>query len=632
MESTSVLEALRAPNQQLFEQACLAAGIPFPDTPQASAVLAEACLRGAKVKADLVAKAMPQPAARSACLDAVAALCWFGGWHEFQTYAKRFRSMTPQEQRQRPESYRMTVAAWALSREQYEIPLVQAVHLHQVGVLLENLNFDEDAAYRTAERLLFRSGEEPTAENILMDEFIEAHEAGDVDRAAKFVISALATTMARPMVDSLVGMVNDRAVQQGQFPPSVTVMLRTATDKGFHEYAYNAASQLMATATTPKDYREAEAYFKVAMDDEANPAMQAAAHVNYCPIIRDGLISGKPDWPAAVEIYEKAARMGLVKGMFNAGNVCLWLSEKGDKAYGKRAAYWYKHAMEHRASGKPSPDKESAQGLEDTVYVNCLVNLSGMHIDATVEDADLEEGMRWARELADRGAPIGLNNLGVGRIRRLARLTTSPQNSPGAHWRAVLEQLDWKFAGGLETMTVLLSKSGKRRIETQVDHLSLEMADGTTMPLFVTHEACLPAHGGIEMVGFIAKALSKQHPERFFLVTRKAFFIEVNGRSCTPIYVMHKGELSVQAIWASGSPELVLEHAQDGVAFPDKRFSNWNCMIPIAVNALDEGFLVVDNTNFGQPYVSVPEPWRMPFVSKAKLLDVKIILEGYPGP
>jgi hypothetical protein len=464
----------------------------------------------------------------------------------------------------------------------------------------------------------------------VLDELLQAHGDGNVDRAAKCVIEALSTKMERELVESLVSVVNNMAHEEDSYPPSLATMLRKATDAGFHEFAYNAANQIFEAAKSIKQYREAEAYFKIAMAFKENPALQAAAYVNYCPIVRDGLISGKPDWPAAVEIYETAARMGLVKAMFNAGTVCGWLADKGHEAYGARAAYWYNHALEHRASRKPSLDMESLQELEESEYARCMVALSALNIDARFAGADLEEGIRWAREMASRGDHHALNNLGIGRIRRLVRLVAKPQNSPGANWRTVLVQLDWRFKGEVETRAISLGKEGRRRIELRVDHVLVEMADGSTMPLFVTHDACLPCDDGFELLSIIAQTLEKQHPTGFFLLPRKALFVELKGRSCTPIYAMHKGRLRAQALWASGSPDLVLQHAQEGIEFPDERFSNWTCMVPIAVNALDEGFVVAAETKFEQPYVSVGEPWRMPFVDKDKLLDLRIVLEGGP--
>lgn len=308
-------------------------------------------------------------------------------------------------------------------------------------------------------------------------EILDAHEACDVDRAAECVIGALSSTMEREIVNSMLGLVNNLAHETDHYPKSVNAMLCKAADAGFHKYAYNAANQIMAGAKTRKAYREAERYYKLAMAFEENPGMQAAAHVNYCPIVRDGLISGTPDWPAAVEIYEIAARMGLVKGMFNAGNVCSWLAGRGDKAYGERAAYWFKFALDVRASGKSTLDMETPAELEE-VFEQCMVGLSACHIDSQFDGADLEEGIRWAKVVADRGNEHGRHNLGVGYMRRLATLAAKPEGSPGANWRSVLSKMDWRFEGEIVSQTLMLPSGSRKRVPMDVDKLIVEFEDG----------------------------------------------------------------------------------------------------------------------------------------------------------
>lgn len=459
-----------------------------------------------------------------------------------------------------------------------------------------------------------------------LDELMAAQEAGAVDRAAKCVIAALTTKMGRKLVNAMVSVVNNLAHSENHYPPSLKTLLCTAADLGFHEYAYNAANQVMIGAKSVKHYREAEAYFKLAMSFAENPALQAAAHVNYCPIVRDGLISGIPDWPAAVEIYETAARMGLVKAMFNAGNVSSWLADKGERAWGARAAYWFKYALDHRAARKPTLDQETPDELEG-VFEQCMLALSACHIDAKFDGAVLEEGIRWAKELATRGNLDARNNLGVGYIRRLAGLTAQPQSSPGANWRLVLSQMDWPFKEGIASHTILFATEPQKRVPMKVDELTVELSDGSVIPLFVTQDPCLPLFGGFELLGGVAEALAPRYPDGFFLLTRKALFLDDDGSAYTPIYVFQRGHFSLQSLWMGSSPNLVLQHAEDGVDFLDKRFGTWTCMIPIAVNALDEGFVVASDAEFGQPWIGVGGPWRMPFLDESQLLGLGLALK-----
>ncbi len=458
-----------------------------------------------------------------------------------------------------------------------------------------------------------------------LTELLKAHDAGDVDRAAKCASTALSSEMESRTVNAMVALVSNLAHAKKRYPSSLKGLMCKASDAGFHEFAYNAANQVAKTAKSAKDFKEAERLFQIAMSFTDNPATQAAAHVNYCEIIRDGLISGVPDWQRAVKIYETAARMGLVKAMFNAGNVCSWLETKGHREYGARAAYWFNYALEHRAAKAPTLDMESAEELEE-VYEHCMGVLSGLHIDAQFDGADLEVGIGWAKELAQKGDPHGINNLGVGYIRRIAKMTAKPHKSPGANWRAVLSAIDWTFKGEVETETVFvpaeLIEEGCTKVDRQVVVL-----DDDTISLFVTNEPCLPHAYGDELFSQIAMALIRMNLDRFFLVTRRSLFIESGNRSFSPIAVWQNGKFSRQSLWVNGSPKLLLQQANDGVDFLDPRFSNWSCMLPIAINALDEGFVVANNTSYRQTWVRVGDDWRMPFVDKAQLIKVGIAIE-----
>lgn len=460
-------------------------------------------------------------------------------------------------------------------------------------------------------------------EHNFLKELLAANSNGDVDRAAKCATAALASTLKRDMVNAMVNIVNNLAYEKQQYPESIKLMLCKAADSGFHEYAYNAANHVMAQAGSTANYRVAERYFKMAMNFTEKPALQAAAYVNYCPLIRDGLISGAPDWPAAVELYEKAARMGLVKAMFNAGNVSSWLAAEGHRDYGARAAHWFRHALEVQATGMTSLDMESPAELAE-VYAQSMTALSALHIDAKFDGAQLEEGIRWAKAAINQGNREARQNLGVAYIRRLTKLNASPEASPGANWRSVLTQMDWQFQDPLRKLTLRVALGTQSGVPVHLDALTVALADGTTAPLFVTHDACLPALGGLERLTSIAVHLAERYPAGYFLLNRRAIFMQKGEASYTPIYVWHQGKFSRQALWMGSSPEVVQQHAAEGVDFLDERFGTWTCMIPIAVNVLDEGFVVAKDAEFGLPWVGVGGGWRMPFLDEAQLSKVGI--------
>lgn len=458
-----------------------------------------------------------------------------------------------------------------------------------------------------------------------LEELLDAHTDGDVERAAKCVIAAIPGGLDLELLKAATGIVNNLAHAEDNFSPSVKVLLCQATDRGLHTYAYNAANQVMSDARGVKGLKEAERYFKLAMAFSENPALQAAAHVNYCPIVRDGLISGKPDWPAAVEIYETAARMGLVKAMFNAGNVSSWLANKGDRAYGARAAYWFRYALDYRDAGKPRLDMETLEELGE-VFDQCMLALSACHIDSKFDDAQLEEGIRWARLLADRGDFNARSNLAVAYRHRLEALAAKPQGEPGANWRTVLSQLDWQFEDKLTTHEVaIVAESGEREL-TKVDRLSVVVKNGLSVPLFVAHEPCLPIHGGIDLLFGIAETLVGHHPEGFFLLSRKAVFMESDEAIFTPVWIYHKEKFNPQSLWLGASAQMLLDNAAAEVDFLDSRFGNWGWMLPIAVNLMDEGAVVAKSMERPVPWVGVGGSWRMPFRNKRLLAGLGLAL------
>lgn len=464
----------------------------------------------------------------------------------------------------------------------------------------------------------------------LLVEFLSAEEAGDIDLAAKYAARALAgPEMPRELVDAMVGRIHNRAVTENYFSPAVESLLCKAADKGLHVYAYTAANIVRDGAKGVQAYRRAERYYKLALNCTEDPARQAAAHVNYGRMVRDGLISGTPDLPAAIELFEAAARMGLVKGMFHAGESSSRLAQQGDRAYGARAIYWFQKAMETRDRNVRTLDYESKVELEGQVYENCMFELSALNIDSMYDGADVEEGIRWARKLAERGSARARRNLQIAYMRRLTDMTTKPAKSPGGNWKAVLSQMDWQFKGKLRTITVQVACPPFDEDEPmKVDALMVSLRTGNQIPLFVVHDACLPSQDGFKVLSAVAQVLQKDHPEGYFLLSRKALFTEQHGMSYSPIHVMLDGRISQQALLVGCLPDDVLQRAKDGVEFLDKRFGNDNCILPIAVNTLDEGYVVATDAVLDLPWVGVGEPWCMPFIDRDQLLEHGILFDG----
>ncbi|CAN7782468.1 hypothetical protein LJR175_008219 [Variovorax sp. LjRoot175] len=466
------------------------------------------------------------------------------------------------------------------------------------------------------------------ASRALLDVF-DAVDEGRFDDAARLASDALdKSPLERTLLSAMVAYVDSKAVLANRFTAAVGRLLRKATDRGFHEFAYNAANKVMESARKVSDYEVAARYYQIAMAFGDEPRTQAAAHVNFCPIVRDGLITGEKDWPGAVEIYEKAAKMGLIKGMANAGNVCLWLTSAGREAeYGDRAARWFVTAIDHFEERRPRVDMESDAELEE-VITNCRLNLAGMDIDRTYSGASLDRGISVVQELARLGHPIGKDYLRVGLRNRLEAIAENPGDSPGANWRIVLTALGWTIDEEIRVERYEAPFARRARGRTRrVDRLLVELESKSKFPLLVVHDPCIPQDGGIEMLRSIAEQAQRNHPDGFFLLCRKAYFIENEGSIYTMIFAQLPGrELYLASLWDGATPDELVQQYKDGVQFGDPAFGEKNCMISIAVNALDEGLIIAQDASRYMRYVEVGSGLRMPFVREENLLDLGIVL------
>ena len=132
---SDIRAALSLPISQLYEQACSVAGRPVPQGPNEAAKFAQDCLAGAKAKAELFSKAYPQAIDHSVSLNLVATLCWFTGWHDLVSFAKRFAEISDERRPQLHESYRLATALWVLEPPHDDIPVVAMIRAYQVAFM-----------------------------------------------------------------------------------------------------------------------------------------------------------------------------------------------------------------------------------------------------------------------------------------------------------------------------------------------------------------------------------------------------------------------------------------------------------------------------------------------------------------
>ena len=399
-----------------------------------------------------------------------------------------------------------------------------------------------------------------------------------------------------------------------------------AVDVGLPRFAYNAANRLMDEANDVPGYLAAARYFQIAMADDSDPKIKAAAHVNYCPIVRDGLITGKPDHKGAVEIYEVAAEMGLIKAMFNAGNVSRWLSNEDVLGYGERSRKWFQKAIDTYESGVPVLDMEPRDELAGVIeQAKCEVG--ALNIDRRFPGADLDRGIDIVFPLALRGNESALSYLDVGLYARLTSITAAPSTSPGLNWRTVLVAMGWKVSPSVRRETHLLrdASTTSNLLEIPVDQLDITLDSCGTFPLLVVHFPCLPMNGGIALLTYVANEAMTKYPQGVCIVGRRAIFAQRDRCIYTPMLVALPDAFALRSLWLGATPDLLIAQTRAGVDFDTPEFSCTHCMISISVNALDEGFSVAEDACKRQiPYMSVGDDWRTPYLSEQGLLDARV--------
>ncbi|WP_214286688.1 hypothetical protein, partial [Acinetobacter pittii] len=73
-------------------------------------------------------------------------------------------------------------------------------------------------------------------------------------------------------------------------------LLLLAAEGGLSSCAYNVGLLILERAKTANDHALAHRYFTQAATNATDAATKASALVNSCEPIRDGLITGRPDW------------------------------------------------------------------------------------------------------------------------------------------------------------------------------------------------------------------------------------------------------------------------------------------------------------------------------------------------
>lgn len=448
--------------------------------------------------------------------------------------------------------------------------------------------------------------------------FSDAVLAKDFKRAAGIAPRMSNTSRQHVLADVSMGFWQE-AVHKRQTPPDrgFLVALKTFADAGDLMAAYNYANHLQEQK--PKGWAtEAAAYYQKVIHEADQPDRRGAAIVNYTSLIRDGEISGTPDWPAAVELYEEAGQLGMLVGFLNAGNVSTWLLDQGLSEYGARAARNYQRVLDDHAAGKAlvttlAPPEVSV--LYDARH--CLLHL---HLKERFQGADLQKGLKLARPILGRESCVD-DDYERGVHVLLQRMSAPKRRTPADHWLQILSTLGWSRPVGGAMRLRTLDVNGFRLDCQEFDSPIL---DGSSIRVVVVNWPCLPVRGGLGLLLDLADKLSQEHTSGLILLPQKGLFIWADDRCHTLAVVAKHGVIEepwpVSINYFTHSSECLFQQALDKTVFgSEAKYGASGCMIPIAVNVLDERAPLSKYCVGNAPYVPVGSVWRMPYARVEEL-------------
>lgn len=414
----------------------------------------------------------------------------------------------------------------------------------------------------------------------------------------------------------VIGAIMDLAHFKNCFGGDVLSMTAKAVDVGLTAFAYNVANQLYLTAKSPDDYEQSEHYYKIAIEYAEDDSSKAAAFVNYCPIVRDGLITGKRDLIKAIEIYEEAAKLGLVIGMFNTANVCQWLDEPAKSAYREKALYWLNAAINHVTSNKKLLGMDSAESCKAILNTSRFM-IGTIHGNVNFEQADPNAGITALKAFVASNTNEELGrawHLDQCYARRIAALDKPVENTPVNRWRLILNALDWETTTPCQLNDFgdyfYTSGSGEPKNQIAVFVGKGFFEPGKTNSLIENLK------------------LTRLAAETRAIIALSPFgaFKSKEGDSFVAVTVIHNAKVTLAAIRAGMTPEQVVQNAENGVEFYDKRHASCSCVIPIAINKLMTGAPLNKAFNYEAPFIVAGE-WNVPWEGDMTALKrMKVIL------
>jgi hypothetical protein len=350
--------------------------------------------------------------------------------------------------------------------------------------------------------------------------------------------------------------------------------------------------------------------------------------VNRAAIVRDGLLTGTADWPAAVKMYEHAAELGNVVGAFNAGNVSDWLAHEGVDGYVEKSAKWFRRAIEIVEAGPINESHTSPENAQEMAE-SAKRAIAHMVLEGQIS---AENDPMLARIASEHEATCTRAGHGGRVIRftdRVKESTGDAAPTPAGNWLRALKLLGWDFRETRIERSVFEDPTKGRTVRLE-SVLFPGKARKPGVRLLVVWDACLPIDDGFRRIESAVEHARQTDKGNYLLaVGRKALVKEQGGFEFTPAWLAKPGETKVQILSISGKstcPMDLVEQIDRGRAFGSwNGDASLNYEFAIAVNTLDAGVSAAVTWDAGTVRwvgaggVDLTE-WRMPYYDAFELV------------
>jgi len=439
----------------------------------------------------------------------------------------------------------------------------------------------------------------------------------DVESAAELAVKAFSSGASLDVRRIVIDLISQIAVDNNAAGHWYETLLLMAAEGGLSHCAYNVGNLITERANTPADHALAYRYFSQAAKHATDPSLKASALVNSCASIRDGLLTGKPDWERAVEIYEQAAELGLAVGMFNAANVSCWLKDKGQFAYAARAAKWLNRLINAVEAGEAFVDIGGDAEVQQ-VYRSAKSRLAELHAMDQVEIVDIDFILSTAKEEPDPDRSAWLHCRGYEH--RLRGTPVIAKQAAWANWLSVLTLMGWT----LDSDPVALNLgpgAGDSRL------LTFKRDNGAPLALAVVDHDEVENNDGVYRLVDLVETLQATHPGPCLAIGAKGLFVQVNkkdGLSSYTVFVSadENGVIDLIPIWPGASADDVAAQMEDERPRYGVHNTDEGNTIPILINALNSG-RTIDGVSFPEAiYVNVGASFHTPVFDVQEAKDL----------